>query len=83
MPFDLVETDVQLALRDKLSALRERMQDLDKSRAGGGGGGGGGGGAAAVGGGPGEGGRLEIDRLEGELADARRALKEQVIGFRV
>lgn len=74
MPFDLVQTDVQLALRDKLSALRRRLNESETSSH------------------PNRHGRLagvgtgacselgkdaQIQRLEGELADAQRALKEQ------
>ena len=74
MPFDLVQTDVQLALRDKLSALRRRLNESESTsqpnRLG-----------RLAGVGPGASTELgkdaEIQRLEGELADAQRALKEQ------
>jgi hypothetical protein len=74
MPFDLVQTDVQLALRDKLSALRRRLHESQTTshpnRQGR---------LAGVGtGSSSEHGKdAEIQRLEGELADAQRALKEQ------
>ncbi len=81
MPFDVVESDIQLALRDKLSALRERIQQAGPSP-----GKGAAVGAAArwcdtAGGGAGAVDvrdlHLEIERLEGQLAEAQRSLQEQ------
>jgi len=86
MPFDVVQTDIQLAIRDQLSALRSRMLHADSLRypsrremdrngsesTSGLGGRGGGGGAVSK-----DGKDREIERLETELADARHALKEQ------